>query len=71
MAKTQKDIYRVVDRSTGNVVASGFAARSKARIDRDKANENAKADCVICRGKDHPKGSTDGVDRSPPKKYYI
>lgn len=71
-------MYQVIDTS-GNlgISAEGFATREDAKGVRNnlntKHNSAAKGDAkprfVICRGEDHPRGTTDGNDHTLRSKW--
>lgn len=73
-----KNLYRVVDTKTKNVVQEGFDKKEDAKTVRnghnkecdDKAKDGAKPRYVIARGTDHPHGATDGFDHKPRKKLW-
>lgn len=72
-------MYQVAD-TTGKLGTScsfglsddGFANRKDAKVVRDALNvqhnsstkSNEKPRFVVCRGEDHPRGPTDGLDHS-------
>ena len=68
------DMYRIAD-STGDLGISEdtFPRKDLAKLARDGLNEshnsaaktpNGKPRFVVCRGEDHPRGSTDGNDHT-------
>ena len=69
--KRGDDTYRVLRRSNDEVVESGFANREGARKLRNYHTEKSGSNYVICRGEDHPKGSTDGHDHQPKKNEWL
>jgi hypothetical protein len=63
------NIYRVIDRNSGEVIAEGFAKRELAKPARDEAIANRRIDAAVCRGTDHPLGPTTGAFPVKTKTY--
>ena len=64
-----KDIYRIIDTTTHEPVASGFATREAAKPRRDELNgdhppkDGKPGRYIVSRGEDHPDGPTNGIHR--------
>jgi hypothetical protein len=56
----------VVKRLDGKTIASGYASRQNAKVERDRLiREGVK--CVVSRGDDHPRGASEPDQWSHPK----
>lgn len=67
-----KDIYRVIDTRTHEPVKSGFAKKQTAKKHRNKLmkdndlvmpKNDGMSRFIVCRGEDHPAGSSNGVSK--------